>query len=55
MNENNFDYIFKILFFGDTSANKPKIIKCFADNFSEINNYQNYQNNNKLNNIIKKD
>ena len=35
MNKNNFDYAFKILFFGDISANKLKIIKCFADNFPE--------------------
>ncbi len=35
MNENNFDYEFKIIFFGDSSSNKPKIKKCFADNFSE--------------------
>ena len=35
MNKNNFNFVFKILFFGDSSANKPKIIKCFADNFSD--------------------
>ena len=35
MNEINFDYALIIQFVGDSSSNKPKIIKCFADNFSE--------------------